>query len=186
MNISLTWDLLVVVFFAVIIAYSFIVGKDECVKIVIATYIATIAVQGVGNLLLLLAPPVQTFLGVAGLAIDVNMVSIIKIVLFVALIIFLAIRGGFEMQYEHEVEGIWTTVWTAAFGISTAGLLLSSLLTYIAARPILDETIATSPSLAPLLLQSSLVQIMIQYQPLWFALPAFLLLTIGFLSNRKD
>ena len=186
MEITLTWDLLVIVFFAVVVAYSFIVGKDESVKIIISTYIASVAVQGIGNMLSAVSGPSKAFFGLLGYTMDMNMVSTVKIILFVALIIVLAIKGGFAIVYEKELEGIWETVLTGAFGFATAGLLLSTLLTYIAARPLLDTTIDGSSSLAPLLLQSRLVQIMIDYQDLWFCVPALLLLGLGLLSNRKD
>lgn len=185
MYVTLTWDLLVIVFFAIVVAYSFIVGKDESVKIVIAAYIASVAVQAIGNGLIALSGSTQTLAEMLGYEMNMNVISTIKIVLFVTLIIFLAIRGGFEMVYAKELEGIWQTVLTGAFGFATAGLLLSTLLTYIAAKPILDTQIVTSPSLSPLLLQSRLVQMMVQYQDIWFALPAFLLLTVGILGNRK-
>lgn len=185
MYVTLTWDLLVIVFFAIVVAYSFIVGKDESVKIVIAAYIAAVAVQGIGNILMLLSGSSQPIVNMLGYELDVNLVSTVKIILFVALIIFLAIKGGFEMSYAKELEGIWQTVLTGAFGFATAGLLLSTLVTYIAARPILDTQIENAPSLSPLLLQSRLVQVMVDYQDIWFSLPAFLLLAVGILSNRK-
>ena len=49
MNVTLTWDLFIIVFFAVIITYSFIIGRREAIKIIIATYIAIVAVQGSGT-----------------------------------------------------------------------------------------------------------------------------------------
>jgi hypothetical protein len=186
MEIALSWDLLVIVFFAVVVAYSFIVGKDESVKIVIATYITTIAVQGIGNILIFGSNNLPGFFGFLGFEPNMTAISTIKIVAFVLLIILLAIRGGFSLSYEREVEGIWQTALTGVFGFSTAGLLLCSLLTYVAARPILDSAIAQSPSLAPLLAQSQLVQIMVIYQDVWFALPAFLLLAIGIFGGKKE
>jgi hypothetical protein len=185
MDITLTWDLIVIVFFAIVVAYSFIVGKDESVKIIIASYIAIVAVQAIGNLLELLTGQSQTIMQMLGFALDRNIISTIKLVLFVAMIIFLAIRGGFEMEYAKEIEGVWETVLTGAFGFATSGLLLTALLTYIAAKPILDRTLGSAPLLAPLLAQSQLVQIMVDYQNVWFCLPAILLLTVGFVSNRQ-
>ena len=186
MQVTLTWDLLVIVFFAIVVAYSFIVGKDESVKIIIATYIASVAVQGIGNMLFTLGNPSSQFFGLFGFGLSMNAVSTVKIILFVTLIIALAIRGGFHIQYAKDIEGVWQPLLTAAFGFCTAGLLLSTLLTYIAARPILDTQIGASPSLAPLLLQSTLVQMMIQYQDVWFALPACVLLVVGFLCQREE
>lgn len=184
MDITLTWDLIVIVFFAIVVAYSFIVGKDESVKIIIASYIAIVAVQAIGNLLEMLTGQSAAVMQMLGFVLDRDVISIIKLVLFVAMIIFLAIRGGFEMQYAKEIEGIWETVLTGAFGFATSGLLLTALLTYIAAKPILDRTLVNAPLLAPLLDQSRLVHVMVDYQNIWFCLPAVLLLVVGFLSNR--
>jgi hypothetical protein len=185
MEISLTWDLLVIVFFAIVVAYSFIVGKDESVKIIIASYIAIVSVQAVGNLLELVAGESQGLTDMLGVAVDQNILSIIKLILFVATIIFLSIQGGFEMQYAKDLPSVWEPVLTGAFGFATSGLLLSALLTYIAARPILDESLSAAPLLSPLLRESSLVQYMVDYQNIWFALPAVLLLIVGFLSRRS-
>jgi hypothetical protein len=185
MEISLTWDLLVIVFFAVIVAYSFIVGKDESVKIIIASYIAIVAVQAIGNILGLLNGQSQSVMDMLGFAIDGNMISIVKLILFVAMIIFISIKGGFEMQYAKDLPGAWDPVVTAGFGFATSGLLLSALLTYVAAKPLLDDTLHQAPLLQPLLVNSTLVQIMVDYQNVWFALPALLLLTVGFISSRN-
>jgi hypothetical protein len=185
MELSLTWDLLVIVFFAVIVAYSFIVGKDESVKIIIASYIAIIAVQAIGNILMTFTGDTQSWADILGLGLDMNIVSTIKLVLFVAMIIGIAIRGGFEMEYAKDLDGVWNPIATAAFGFATSGLLLVALLTYVSAKPLLDETLGTAPLLQPLLKDSTLVQIMVDYQNIWFCLPAVLLLAVGFLSNRN-
>ncbi len=185
MEISLSWDLIVIIFFAVILAYSFIVGKDESVKIIIASYIAIVAVQAIGNLLAMLSLQSSPMMSSLGFALDQNIISIIKLILFIVMIIFIAIKGGFEMQYAKDLPGTWDPVVTGAFGFATAGLLLSALLTYVAAKPLLDSTLGMAPLLQPLLAGSTLVQIMVDYQNLWFSLPAVLLLVVGIISNRS-
>lgn len=191
MQITLSWDLMVIVFFAVVIAYSFIVGKDESIKIVIASYISILAVQGIGNLLFkayestgMIAPGASE--AMSSSSTDTNILAIAKLIIFVAMIIFLALKGGFEMQNSSSLGGIIEPLFTALFGIATAGLLLASLLTFIAARPLLDTTLISAPLLSPLLAQSTLVQWMVIYQDVWFCLPAVLLLVIGFLNSRGE
>lgn len=185
MEIALTWDLLIVVFFAIVVAYSFIVGKDESVKIVIASYIAIVSVQAIGNLLELLAGQSQTVTDLLGFELNMDIISTIKLILFVAMIVFLSIRGGFEMEYARGITGVWELATTGAFGFALSGLLLSALLTYIAAKPILDEGLSSAPLLAPLLQSSTLVQMMVDYQNVWFCLPALLLLIVGFLGAKN-
>lgn len=193
MSLTLSWDLLIIVFFAVIVAYSFIVGKDESVKIIIATYIAIVAVQGTGNILTALfgetstlAGQSQSLLASLGFTLDVNMISIMKIVLFVAFIVFLSIRGGFTMTYDKVLSGIWDILLTGAFGFGTSGLMVSTLLTYVADRPLLDASLASAPALAPLLGDGRLVRIMVEYQDVWFALPAFMLLAVGIFQSLSE
>ena len=184
MPITLSWDLIVIVFFATVVAYSFIVGKDESVKIIIASYIAIVAVQAIGNLLSLLSAQSTSVMDMLGFGLSPDIISIIKLILFVAMIIVLAIRGGFEMEYAKDIEGTWEPVITGAFGFATAGLLLTALLTYIAAKPILDFSLPSAPLLQPLLQGSTLVQWMVTYQNIWFCLPALLLLGVGFAATR--
>ncbi len=183
MPLTLTWDLIVIIFFALIVAYSFIVGKDESVKIIIASYISIVAIQAIGNILGLLSAQSTSVMDLLGFGLSPYVISIIKLILFVVMIIFMAIRGGFEMSYEKEIGGIWEPIITGAFGFATAGLLLTALLTYVAAKPLLDSSLASAPLLQPLLTGSSLVQYLVNYQNVWFALPAVLLLSIGLVTS---
>ncbi len=186
MEVTLSWDLLVIIFFATVIAYSFIVGRDASVKIIIATYIAVVAVQGTGNILKKMAGDSDSALSIINLNLEPQWLSLTKIVLFVGVILFLALRGGFDMHYVKDIPGIWDTLLTGIFGFATAGLILSTLLTYIAGRPILDLGLASSEPLTPLLTQSTLIQTMVFYQDLWFTFPALLLLGMGFFSTESD
>ena len=186
MTVSLTWDLLAIVFFAIVCSYSFIVGKHESVKIIIASYIAIVAVQGASNLVEQFAPSLQSISVLLGFTIDITVLSTAKLAFFVAAIIFLAIRGGFEMEYTKELGSVMDVALTAAFGFTTAGLLLSTLLTYVAGRPLLDPQLASAQPLLPILSTSQLMRYMVDYQNVWFSLPAFLLLLVGFLSQRES
>lgn len=188
MPITLSWDLIVIIFFAVIVAYSFIVGKDESVKIIIASYISIVAVQAIGNLMGMLTPQSSSGTSITamlGFGFSPDIVSIIKLVLFVSIIIFLAIRGGFDMQYTQEIGGIWDPIVTAICGFLTAGLLLTALLTYISAKPLLDSSLASAPLLQPLLAGSTLVTFMVQWQNVWFCLPAILMMVVGYIASRS-
>ena len=186
MQLTLSWDLLVVIFFATIVAYSFIVGRDSSVKIIIATYISIVAVQGTGNVLMQLSDSTKGVGDIIGLPGGGQWVALIKIGLFVAVILFLALRGGFDMHYVKDIPGIWDTLLTGVFGFATAGLILSTLLTYIAGKPILAMDLGTSAPLTPLLAQSTLIDVMVRFQNVWFAFPAILLLAMGFFSTGED
>lgn len=185
MTITLSWDLFVIVFFGLVITYSFIIGKHEAVKIVIATYIATVAVEGLGNIIERVSGDSQPILSVLGMEVQTPTLTGIKLIMFVALIIFIAIRSGMEIEYSKDTRGPIDTVITALFGIATAGLLLSTLLTYVANVPLLDTQLMNTIQVTAIGEQSKLMQIMIRNQDLWYAMPALLLLAVGFLSNSS-
>ncbi|MDD5623533.1 MAG: hypothetical protein PHI23_02385 [Candidatus Peribacteraceae bacterium] len=185
MNITLTWDLFIIVFFALIITYSFIIGKHESVKIIIASYIAIVAVQGIGNILARFSGQSQPMFSLLGITVDITLLSTTKLVLFIAAVIFLAIRGGFTIEFNREPGGITDTVLTGVFGFATAGLLLSTLLTYVADVPLLSKNIADAATVSSIIKQSELMNTMVAYQDLWFALPALLLLGSGFLGKEQ-
>ena len=75
---------------------------------------------------------------------------------------------------------------TGLFGFVTAGLMLSTLMTFVADAPLLDKNIASSPFVASIIGQSRLMELMVLYQDLWFSLPAIILLVIGFMGGEKE
>ena len=184
MNLTLSWDLFIIVFFALVITYTFILGKRESVKIIIASYIAIVAVQGLGNILERLNIYTSSVVGMLGLPADFPVFSIIKLVLFITVIVFLTVRAGFDVVYTKEGNSVITGVFTGLFGFATAGLLLSTVLSYVAGVPLLDMTLSRTAALSPVIEQSQMMQIMLLNQDLWFTLPALLLIAAGFVSNR--
>ena len=185
MNITLTWDLFIIVFFAIVITYSFIIGRKESIKIIIATYITIVAVQGMGNVFQRVVGETASVLSVLGISIETELLSITKLVLFIVIIIALAIKAGVTVTYNHEPGLPLNMALTGIFGFTTAGLLLTTLLTYTAGVPLLDTNLPNVATLSPIIQQSPLMQLMILNQDLWFSLPALTLLVAGIVANRK-
>lgn len=183
MDLTLSWDLFVIVFFGIVMSYSFIIGKHEAVKIIVFTYIAIVAGMAAGNLLEQLSDNSASLLSSFGLSIDISILDSTKLVIFIATIILLAIRGGFDVEYGNDDNNLVNTVLTGVFGFATAGLLLTTLITFIAGAPLLDTQLAQAAILSPVIKQSNMMQIMILYQNLWFVLPALLLIGVGVVSN---
>lgn len=184
MQVTLSWDLLIILFVALVVAYSFIVGKDASVKIIVATYISVIAVQALGNVALLVVN--ASAASTVGLSLSPEVLAIGKLVLFAAAVVFMAIKGGIHVETGNGFGTVWDIAVSAGLGLSTAGLLLSSLVTYVSGRPLLDMTLASADALGNILLSSPLVRAIIDYQHVWFALPAVLLLVIGFLGTKAS
>jgi hypothetical protein len=148
MNVTLTWDLFIIVFFAMVMAYSYIIGRHQAAKIIFASYIAIIAVQGLGNILM-------------------------------------ALRSGMTVNYTKRDYGPVNVVMTGVFGFLTAGLLISTLVTYLTESLLLNVTLAEAVLVSPIIQQSSLMQSMIIYQDLWFSMPAIAILVAGLFSSES-
>lgn len=185
MDLTLSWDLFVIIFFGIVISYSFIIGKHESVKIIVFTYIAIVAGQAAGNILQDATLSSSPLLKSIGLSIDITVLGGTKLFIFVATIILLAIRGGFDVAYGKESNTVANSVLTGLFGFATAGLLLSTLLTFVAGVPILDPSLATTEALLPILGKSKLLEAIVVYQDLWYVFPALLLICVGIVSNSE-
>lgn len=186
MELLLTWDFFVLVFFAIVIAYSFVIGKNDAVKIIISTYIAVVAGQGLGSFLASTSPYSKQLLSSYGIMVDITLIGGVKLLIFIATTIFIAVRGGLEIHYNKENSSLVNIALTAVFGFATAGLFLSTLLTFIADSALLDPNAIQTSALAKLSEQSVLMRALIVYQGLWYALPALLLIIVGFLNHSDE
>ena len=132
-NIRLSWDLFVLVFFGVVIAYSFIIGRNQTIKIIISSYMAVLTADGLGNLFETYALPVApTLQGEAGL----QALVLLKIFTFVLTIVLLAIRGGFRVDILPEQSVVTRILANLSFGFLNAGLMVSTLLGYLRVDPL--------------------------------------------------
>ncbi len=118
-----------------------------------------------------------------GIPVDVTMMALAKIFLFALCIILFVLRSGIDVSYDKESGKVLTMVYTGLFGFSTAGLIVSTILTYASGSGILDSSLMANGTLSPLLVGSTLMQLMILNQDLWYTLPAFLIIALGFVHN---
>jgi hypothetical protein len=183
--LTLSWDLFIVVFFAVVMSYGFLIGKDRSIQVAIASYVAIIATQGIGNILLRLTGSDTAVLRSVGIPVDITMVSLAKIFVFAIFIIIVVTRSGIEITHGKNTGTLLSLLYTALFGFSTAALLVSTVLTYAGSSSgILSSNLASSAVIAPLLQGSILLQIMVLNQDLWFTLPAFLIIAVGLVHGE--
>lgn len=184
MNLTLSWDLFIIVFFSTVMAYGFIIGKTQSVKVIIASYISILATQGIGNVLARLLGKTESILATMGvLESQTTILSVTKITLFIVFVIVLTIRSGVNITYEDDQNSLVGLLFTALFGLSTAGLIVSTILTYAMGDGILDPLLTDSLAITGLIRESMLMQIMILNQDLWFTLPALLLVGTGFVKR---
>lgn len=184
MNITLSWDLFILVFFCIIIAYSFIVGRNQTLKIIIGTYIATLTADGVANL-------VEKYLGgetaplkmLAGPDGD-QVLIIMKIVIFIVAVVVLAVKGGFEVGMLAEQQTIMRILTTFLFGVLNAGLIVSTLLLYVSGLSLIGSDQIQAVSMVGS--DSMMVQLMIENYNLWFSVPAIALVALSFSQKAPN
>jgi hypothetical protein len=188
MDLTLSWDLFIVFFFSVVTAYSFIMGKHQTLTILIAIYIAILATQGMGNVLIRFSgesEPVFKIFQVMGVTLNVSTISVTKLILFMVAVICIALKGGFHVEHGTSHSSTVALIATGLFGFATAGLIVMALLTFIAGAPILDPTLGKREILAPLMQSSYFVQMMVVNQDVWLSLPAVLLVAFGFVKDGE-
>src|SRR3989338_7876347 len=152
MDLTLSWDLFISFFFAVVTAYSFIIGKHQTLTILIAVYIAILATQGLGNIFVKFSgesEPVYRIFKVLGVDLNISTISIAMLILFMASIIAIALKWGFSFEYGRSHSSLIALIATGLFGFATAGLIVIALLTFVAGSPLLGPPLGAKENLTP-------------------------------------
>jgi hypothetical protein len=186
MEINLSWDLFVIVFFAVIIAYSFIIGRNQTLKIIIASYIAILASDGIGNLieryLIGENAPVKA-IDVAG---DESFLIILKIFIFVFTIVLITTRGRFAINMDKHTSSVMNIILNLTYGILSAGLITSTILIYTSGASLVQETsLVMNEAVREMYLNSFMVQVMINNYNIWFSLPAITFVVSSMIGEEE-
>lgn len=186
--LKLSWDLFVLVVFAVIIAYSFIIGKHATLKVIIGSYIAILAADGLGNLLkqyVLASKQMVLFLKFFGLGNEDKTMILIKVLIFILAIVILSMKGGFEVRHAGR-DGVIGIIMNLIFGFLSAGLVVSTLLVYVSGASFVSGSVSiVNNTLAAAYADSRMVKLMIDNYNFWFALPAVSFLILS-LFNKKE
>jgi hypothetical protein len=176
MDLKLSWDLFVIVFFAIVTAYSFIIGRKDTLKIIIGTYIATLTADGIGNVFQNLVGQTSffdklvKFIGYGGGA--ANFSSILKIVLFIVIIVILTIYGDFEIHDPPVGQnGFIGLVVLILLSILSCGLILSTIIVFANGGSLIGGVSAISDSFREVYEQSRLVKGLLDWHDAWFSLP---------------
>lgn len=187
MEINLSWDLFVIVFFAVIIAYSFIIGRNQTLKIIIASYIAILTADGIGNLIRhYFVEKGATVDGVVLPADDGSLV-VLKIFIFVLTIVLVATRGRFTMNMARPTSSTMNVILNLTYGILSAGLITSTILIYTSGSSLVQETsMIMNEAVLAMYRDSMMVQTMINNYNVWFSLPAITFVISSFLGEEVE
>lgn len=190
MDLRLTWDLFILVFFGIIIAYSFILGKDATLKIILGTYAAALAADAAGNLFGKYFATSKSFLSAMsslGLGGEKDAAIIAKVAIFIILIILLTIKGSFTVEAHGGRSGAMRALLTGVYGFLSAALIVSTVLMYVSGISFITGSF--SPGAASILAfsgQSPFIQKMLDYYNFWFLAPVVAILIGSFLVGRDE
>jgi len=187
MEINLSWDLFVIVFFAVIIAYSFIIGRNQTLKVIIASYIAILASDGIGNLIERYFLSEKPILGVFKHFGGETSLVVLKIFIFVFTIVLITTRGKFTINMKKADTAFMNLALGLSYGVLCAGLITSTILIYTSGASLVQETsIIMNEAVLQMYRDSFMVQTMINNYNIWFSLPAITFVLSSFMGNQED
>lgn len=188
MNLHLSWDLFILVFFAVVIAYSFIIGRNQTLKVILGTYVGILCADGLGNVFAKYLAPSQAFLRFMKLfAVGSEDQAIIffKVLIFLVLIVLIAVRGMFQVDSEEHGSISIRIVILFLLGLMSAGLMMSTVLVFTSGASLIGTDITGSNILAEVYNDSRLVRIMVDFANLWFFLPGVAFIVLGILHKKS-
>lgn len=186
MEVALTWNLVLLSGFVLLFTYSFLLGQNSTIKLILSIYIAIMTADGLAKILkdfvIAPSPGFQEIIG----PYETQVYTWIRILLFLGAVIIFVVKSGFHVTLEKHDH------WAARLGIHalfsglSAMLFLSTILIYISGNSFVEGMLYARD--IQIYQQSFLAQLLIDYYQFWFSLPAMAFLATSFLfeNEKKD
>lgn len=189
MNISLSWDLFVIVFFVVIVAYSFIIGRDNTLKVILGTYVSMVAADATGQLFgeyFSGSALLMKILKTASVGTEQEAIVFIKILVFVILVILFSVKGAFEVETVDDRSALIRMALSVVYAIMSAGLIISAILIFVSGASFLGGDLDSAKiAIWDIYHRSQLIRSIVGNAYLWLSVPALSFL-IHSLYTRKN
>ncbi len=183
----LSWDLFVIVFFVVIVAYSLIIGRDNTLKVILGTYVAALAADALGNLFGAHLASSEFFiklLQLLQLGTESESIVFVKVLVFVMMVILFAVKGAFAVETADDRSGAVRIILSSIYAVMSAGLIISVILVFVSGYSFVTGTGGTGAVFAEIYEESVLVNSMIKHSYLWFSIPALSFLIHSLYSKK--
>jgi hypothetical protein len=187
MDLRLSWDLFIIVFFGIVVAYSFIIGRNNNLKVILATYVSALGADAVGNFFgntLALSDAFMKLMKVFYITTPVQAIVLVKILFFLIIIVLLSVRGAYSVSVINRGSAAFRMLINLLFGILNACLIVSIALIFISGSSFIAGGLGASPAFQDIYNQSSLAKLLIDYYSIWFMLPAFSFLVISLMTSK--
>lgn len=188
MNVNLSWDLFIIVFFGLIVAYSLIIGRNNNIKVILATYVAALFADAIGNLFgktLALSDNFMKLMKLFYIDSPEDATVLVKIVMLIVVIVLLSIRGSYSVDVNKSgPPGVKVGI-NMLFGFLNACLIVSITLIFVSGSSfIVGDPIVTSSAFQDIYSQSNIARVLIDQYSIWFMLPALAFIGISFFSEK--
>lgn len=190
MNLNLSWDLFIIVFFGLIVAYSLIIGRNNNLKVILATYVGALFADAVGNLFSKTLAGSDNFMQMMRLfsiSTAEDATILIKIVMLLTIIVLLSVKGSYNVDANTGGPPGMKVGISLLFGFLNACLIVSIALIFVSGSSFIigDPTLA-SPAFQNIYNSSNIARILIDYYSVWFLLPAMGFIGISFFSGQNE
>jgi hypothetical protein len=188
MNINLSWDLFILVFFGVVTAYTFIIGRNQSLKVIASTYIAILCADGLGNIFAKYFASSESFLKLLKLFSIGNSdqaTAFFKVLVLIVLVVLVAVRGHFQFDVGVDRHASMKIGALLLIGVLSAGLMMSAMLIFVSGGSLVNNIASNQGVLSEVYTQSRLVRIMLDFSNMWFFLPGLGLLALSFLDKKS-
>ena len=182
MELVLSWDLVVMILFIVIMSYSYIVGQNGTIKIIVSSYIAMLAANGLGNLVakyIIASEPVIQILATS----PQEKIVLFKIFTFLVITVILVLKGSFHIDMSRYYSLPMRLLTTTIFGIMSAGLIMSTILVFIAGVQVDGVLVQNITDVFAIPYETVFVRYLIEFYNFWFAAPAITFVALSALSS---
>ena len=190
MDLRLSWDLFIIVFFGIIVAYSFIIGRNNNLKVILATYVGALFADAVGNLFsrtIALSDNFMKLMKLFSVSTPEQATVLAKIVFFVGIIVLFSVKGSYHVDVTNGGSTGVRLIINLIFGFLNACLIVSIALIYVSgASFIISGGASVSPAFQDIYNQSNLAKILIDHYSVWFLLPALSFLGMSLASGKSE
>jgi len=182
MEVALTWNLVIVSIFTLLFAYSFLLGQNGTIKLILSIYIAILTADGFAGVLKRFifdpSPGFQELLADHGNEFFVWL----RIGLFLFAVVLFSVKSGFHILLEEHDQWSVRFLIHSLFAGMSALLFLSTMLIYLAGNSFVEGMMMAQE--IKIYEESLLAKILIDFYQLWFSLPAMSFLISSFFFEK--
>jgi len=165
-----TWDLFIMLFFLIAVAYGFLLGKNRIILTLLTTYIMLAVANEVGDSLL-----AANFILKSGSSTFVLKTSVFLIAIFLLAILFSSRTAIAKYAArEDESTSMGSIVFTVIYSFLSAGLIITSIIYFM-----------TPEGRAEFFAQSHWAKVMMDLRIWWLILPLFIVVFENFKRKRN-